>query len=50
MAWGQELQGFVAGGVAAIGKVFGGNFGYFDVRRHADPIEGLANLSSNKSH
>src|SRR5580704_2974766 len=42
MAWGQELQGFVEGGVAAVGKVFRGKHGNVDVRRHADPIEGLA--------
>ena len=35
------MQGFVNGRVAAVGKVFRGKEGDYDIWRHAEPIEGL---------
>jgi hypothetical protein len=44
MFWGQESESFAEGGIETVGKVFGGEHGDFDVRRHTQPIEGLSIL------
>src|SRR2546425_3396578 len=44
ISWGQEFQSLVEGGIAAVGKVYSGENGDLDVRRHTRPIESLSIL------